>query len=59
MAAAFRLVPRASGPEVGKFLSVLVRSRHTTGLLGIGGLLWSAIGSFGIIVSSLTALTEG
>ncbi len=57
VAAAFRLVPRATGPEVGTFLAALIRSRHLTGLLGIGGLLWAAMGSFGVIVSSLTALT--
>lgn len=59
MAAALRLAPRATGPEVGKFLSTLIRSRHVTGLLGIGGLLWAAMGSFDIITSSLTILTEG
>jgi membrane protein len=59
MATAFRLAPRATGPEVSKFLSSLIRSRRVTGILGIGGLLWAAMGGFDIITSSLTALTEG
>jgi membrane protein len=59
MAAAFRFVPQVTGPEVGRFLSTLIRSRHITGVLGIGGLLWAGMGSFGIITSSLTALTGG
>ncbi|MFI5338726.1 MAG: YihY/virulence factor BrkB family protein [Candidatus Methylomirabilales bacterium] len=59
MAAAFRLAPRATGPEVSKFLSALIRSRHATGILGIGALLGVAMGGFDIIASSLTTLTEG
>ena len=58
MAAAFRLAPRATGPEVSRFLSTLIRSRGVTGILGIGGLIWAAMGGFDIIISSLTALTE-
>lgn len=59
MAMAFRLAPRATGPEVRSFLSPLIRSRRVTGILGIGGLLWAAMGGFDIIAISLTALTEG
>ena len=59
MAAALRLVPRATGPEVAKFLGALIRSRRVTGILGIGVLLWVAMGVFDIIASSLTTLTEG
>jgi membrane protein len=59
MAVALRFLPRATSPDVAKFLGALIKSRHITGILGIGGLLWSAMGSFDIIASSLTALTEG
>ena len=59
MAAALRLLPRATGPEVEHFLRALIRSRHVTGSLGLGTLLWVAMGAFEIIASSLTSLTDG
>ncbi|HSB78477.1 MAG TPA: YihY/virulence factor BrkB family protein [Candidatus Methylomirabilis sp.] len=59
MAAVSRLMPRATGPEVTQFLQSLIRSRHVTGLLGIGSLFWVAIGAFEIIASSLTMLMGG
>ena len=59
MAAARRLMPRAPLPEVEEFLGALIKSRHITGVLGIGFLLWVAMGVFEIIASSLTALTDG
>jgi len=59
MAAARRLIPRGTGAEVEEFLGTLIRSRHVTGVLGIGFLLWVAIGVFEIIAASLTALAGG
>ena len=59
IAAGFRLVPRATGPEISKLLLTLIRSRQVTGILGIGGLLWTAMGGFDIIATSLTVLNEG
>lgn len=52
-----RLLPRATGREVQEFLRGLIQSRHITGVLGIGFLLWVAVGVFEIIATSLTALT--
>lgn len=57
MAAARRLIPRATGPDVDAFLRTLIQSRHVTGVLGIGFLLWVAMGVFEIIAASLSALT--
>jgi len=57
MAAARRFIPRGTGPDVEEFLRVLIRSRHVTGALGIGFLLWVAMGVFEIIATSLTVLT--
>ena len=59
LAVARRLLPRATGREVQEFIRGLIQSRHVTGILGIGFLLWVATGVFEIITSSLTALTEG
>lgn len=54
-----RLIPRATGRSLDEFLRTLIRSRHVTGLLGIGFLLWVSMGVFEIIASSLTTLTGG
>ncbi len=59
MAAARRLIPRATGPDVDAFLRTLIQSRHVTGGLGLGFLLWVATGVFDIIATSLTVLTGG
>ena len=56
MSAARRVLPRGAGPDVEVFLSSIIRSRHVTGLVGAGVLLWVAMGVFEIIASSLTAL---
>jgi membrane protein len=56
MVAARRVIPRATVRDVEEFLRVLIRSRHVTGVLGAGFLLWVTIGVFEIIVSSLTVL---
>lgn len=57
MAAARRMIPRATGPDVESFLRALIQSRHVTGGLGLGFLLWVSMGVFEIIATSLTALT--
>jgi membrane protein len=57
MAAARRVLPRGAGPDLEVFLRSLIHSRHLTGVVGIGVLLWVAMGVFGIIASSLTALS--
>lgn len=54
-----RLLPRATGREVQDFVRGLIQSRHVTGVLGIGFLLWVAMGVFEIIAASLTTLTGG
>lgn len=59
MAVARRLIPRATPPHVAKFVGTLIRTRHVTGVLGIGFLLWVSMGVFEIIATSLTALTDG
>ena len=59
MAAARRVIPRATGPEVEEFLRTLIQSRYITGSLGLGFLIWVAMGVFDIIVTSLTALSGG
>ena len=59
MAAARRAIPRATSRDVEVFLRTLIQSRHVTGVLGIGFLLWVSMGVFGIIASSLTALSGG
>jgi len=59
MAAARRVIPRATGADVEEFLRALIRSRHVTGVLGIGFLIWVAMGVFEIIAASLTALADG
>jgi len=59
MAAARRVIPRATGRDVAAFLRTLIQSRHVTGVLGLGFLLWVSMGVFGIIASSLTALSGG
>ncbi len=57
MAAAQRMIPRANAREIEDFLRPLIRSRHVTGILGIGTLLWVGMGVFEAIASSLTALS--
>jgi membrane protein len=59
MAGARRLIPRATPPHVEEFLRTLIQSRHVTGVLGIGFLLWVCLGVFEIIINSLTVLTGG
>ncbi len=59
MAAARRLIPRGTGPDVEEFLRTLIRSRHVTGAIGIGSLLWVSMSVFEIIAVSLTALMGG
>ena len=57
MSAARRFIPRGTGPDVEQFLHTLIRTRHVTGGLGIGFLIWVAMGVFDIITTSLTLLT--
>jgi membrane protein len=57
MGAARRAIPRATGRDVEEFLRSVIQSRHVTGVLGVGSLLWVAMGVFEMIASSLTALT--
>jgi membrane protein len=57
MTMARRLIPTATGRDVETFLRSIVQSRHVTGFLGIGFLLWVGMGMFEAITSSLTALT--
>lgn len=59
MGAARRLIPRATARDVEVFLRSLIQSRHVTGVLGVGFLLWVAMGVFEMIASSLTSLTGG
>jgi membrane protein len=59
MTLARRLIPRATGRDVEDFLRPLIQSRHITGVLGIGFLLWVAMGVFEAIASSLTTLGGG
>jgi membrane protein len=59
LAAARRAIPRATGRDVEQFLRALIHSRHVTGVLGIGFLLWVSMGVFEIIGTSLTTLTGG
>jgi membrane protein len=59
MGAARRLIPRATARDVEVFLRSLIQSRHITGVLGIGFLLWVSMGVFEMIASSLTTLTGG
>lgn len=59
MGIARRAIPRATGPEVEAFIRRLIESRHITGVLGLGSLLWIAMGVFDILTFSLTALTGG
>lgn len=59
MSVARRVIPRATGPDVEEFLRTLIQNRHITGVLGIGFLVWVAMGVFETITSSLTALTDG
>jgi membrane protein len=51
-----RMIPRASARELEEFLRPLIHSRHVTGVLGIGFLLWVGIGTFEAIAGSLTTL---
>lgn len=55
--AARRVIPRATGGDVEEFLRSVIQSRHVTGVLGVGFLLWVSMGVFEIIASSLTTLT--
>ena len=57
MSAARRVLPRGAGPDLEVFLGSVIRSRHVTGIIGAGVLLWVAMGVFEIIASSLTALS--
>jgi len=57
MSAARRALPRGAGPDLEVFLRTLIRSRVVTGAVGIGVLLWVAMGVFEIIASSLTTLS--
>jgi membrane protein len=59
MTAARRVIPRGTGPDVEEFLRTLIETRHVTGGLGIGFILWAAMGVFDIIGASLTTLTGG
>jgi membrane protein len=59
MAATRRMMPRATGPEVEEFLRALIGSRHVAGVLGIGFLVWVAMGVFEVIAASLTTLADG
>jgi len=59
LATARRVIPRATGRDVEEFLRALIQSRHVTGMLGIGFLLWVSMGVFEIITASLTTLTGG
>ena len=57
MTMARRLIPVATGRDVETFLRSIVQSRHITGVLGIGFLLWVGMGVFEAVASSLTTLT--
>jgi membrane protein len=59
MTAVGRLIPRANSREIEAFLRPLIQSRHVTGVLGIGFLLWVGMGVFEAIANSLTALSAG
>ena len=59
MTMARRLIPVATGRDVETFLRSIVQSRHVTGVLGIGFLLWVGMGVFEAVASSLTTLTGG
>lgn len=54
-----RLIPTATGRDVETFIRSLIQSRHVTGVLGIGFLLWVAMGVFEAIANSLTTLSGG
>jgi membrane protein len=57
MRAAARFIPRGTGPDVALFLRSLIQSRYVTGLVGLGFLLWFAMGLFEVITNSLTRLS--
>lgn len=57
MTMARRLIPTATGRDVENFLRSIVQSRHITGVLGVGFLLWVGMGMFEGIASSLTTLS--
>ena len=59
MATGRRLIPGSTARDVEDFVRSLIRSRHVTGVLGIGFLLWVAMGVFEAIASSLTTLSGG
>lgn len=59
MQAARRLIPRTAVADVEEFLRTLIQSRHVTGVVGLGFLLWIAMGVFEAIASSLTTLAGG
>jgi membrane protein len=59
MLAARRLIPRSTVADVEEFLRTLIQNRHVTGVIGLGFLLWVAMGVFEAIASSLTTLTGG
>lgn len=57
MAVARRLTPTTTGRDVENFLRSIIQSRHITGVLGVGFLLWVGMGMFEAIASSLTTLS--
>jgi len=57
MAMGRRLIPGSTARDVEEFVRSLIRSRHVTGVLGIGFLLWVVMGVFEAIASSLTTLS--
>lgn len=57
--AARRLIPRSAVGDIEEFLRALIQSRHVTGVVGLGFLLWVAMGVFEAIASSLTTLAGG
>ncbi len=57
MRAARRFIPRGTGADVETFIRSLIQNRHVTGLVGLGFLLWIAMGLFEIITTSLTRLS--
>jgi membrane protein len=59
MLAARRMIPRSTVPDVEEFLRSLIQNRHVTGVIGLGALVWIAMGVFEAVAASLTTLTGG
>ncbi len=57
VAVARRAIPRATAKEVDSFVRAVVSSRRVAGVVGMGFLLWVAMGVFEMIIASLTALS--